>query len=119
MERQQQIHTWLEGLRPGLQFTLAPASADASFRRYFRANFTDGSTAIVMDAPPEQEDCRPFVNVAHLMREAGVNAPEVLAKDLSQGFLLLTDLGRKTYLDVINEDNADRLFRAANDMLVK
>ena len=72
-----------------------------------------------MDAPPEQEDCRPFVKVAGLMRAAGVNAPEVLAADLSQGFLLLTDLGRQTYLDVINEENADPLFREANESLIK
>ena len=72
-----------------------------------------------MDAPPEQEDCRAFVKVAGLMRAAGVNAPEVLAADLSQGFLLLTDLGRQTYLDVIKEDNADPLFREANESLIK
>ncbi len=122
--RMNALHAWL---KPQLacdgiaDYQLAPASADASFRRYFRITTPSATvpTRIVMDAPPEQEDCRPFVNVAHLMREAGVNAPEVLAQDLSQGFLLLTDLGRKTYLDVINDDNADRLFRAANEMLVK
>ncbi len=115
------LHAWLipELKRDGIaDYALAPASADASFRRYFRIT-SSGGTRIVMDAPPEQEDCRPFIKVAGLMREAGVNAPEVLAQDLSQGFLLLTDLGRKTYLDVINDSNADRLFRAANDSLVK
>jgi hypothetical protein len=122
--RMNALHAWLKAQLAcdGIaDYQLAPASADASFRRYFRITTPSATvpTRIVMDAPPEQEDCRPFVNVARLMREAGVNAPEVLAKDLSQGFLLLTDLGRKTYLDVINEDNADRLFRAANDMLVK
>ncbi len=96
----------------------APASADASFRRYFRISSPAG-THIVMDAPPGQEDCRQFVKVSRLMRGAGVNAPEVLAEDLPEGFLLLTDLGRQTYLDVINESNADGLFRAANAELVK
>ena len=96
----------------------APASADASFRRYFRISSPAG-THIVMDAPPGQEDCRQFVKVSRLMRDAGVNAPEVLAEDLPEGFLLLTDLGRQTYLDVINESNADGLFRAANAELVK
>ncbi len=72
-----------------------------------------------MDAPPEQEDCRPFIKVAGLLREAGVNAPDVLAADLEQGFLLLTDLGRETYLDAINEQNADLLFREANEALVR
>jgi len=118
------LHAWLksqlasEGIT---DYQLAPASADASFRRYFRIT-TPGATVatrIVMDAPPEQEDCRPFVKVAGLMGEAGVNAPKVLAQDLNQGFLLLTDLGRQTYLDVITEANADSLFRPANDMLVK
>jgi aminoglycoside/choline kinase family phosphotransferase len=118
MERQQQIRTWLAAVWPGRNFTLEPASADASFRRYFRIT-SSAETYIVMDAPPEQEDCRPFVKVAALMREAGVNAPDVLAQDLSQGFLLLTDLGRQTYLDVINDENADKLFREANTSLIK
>jgi hypothetical protein len=118
------LHAWLKSQLASegtTDYQLAPASADASFRRYFRIT-TPGATVttrIVMDAPPEQEDCRPFVKVAGLMGEAGVNAPRVLAQDLDQGFLLLIDLGRKTYLDVINDDNADSLFRPANDMLVK
>ncbi|KAB2841851.1 MAG: phosphotransferase [Burkholderiales bacterium] len=93
-------------------YALTPASADASFRRYFRASYAGGS-AIAMDAPPAREDCRPFVKVAGLLREAGVHAPQVLAQDLQQGFLLLTDLGNTTYLQVLNEDNADRLFADA------
>lgn len=115
------LHAWLapELKREGItEYTLAPASADASFRRYFRITSSRG-TRIVMDAPPEQEDSRPFVKVAGMMREAGVNAPAVLAADLGQGFLLLGDLGRQTYLDVINEQNADMLLRAANVELVK
>ena len=72
-----------------------------------------------MDAPPEQEDCRPFIKVAALLRDAGVHAPVVMASDLKQGFLLLTDLGRETYLDAINEQNADQLFREANEALIK
>jgi N-acetylmuramate 1-kinase len=117
------LHTWLAPQLTGNHggdgaYSLAPASADASFRRYFRIT-TPTATHIVMDAPTEQEDCRPFVRVAGLMRQAGVHAPEVLAQDLEQGFLLLTDLGRRTYLDVIKDDNADPLFRAANAMLVK
>jgi aminoglycoside/choline kinase family phosphotransferase len=115
------LNTWLatELKCHGItEYTLAPASTDASFRRYFRITSSHG-TCIVMDAPPGQEDCRPFVRVAALMREAGVNAPGILAQDLSQGFLLLTDLGRQTYLDVINDDNADKLFREANESLIK
>ncbi|MDX1375235.1 MAG: phosphotransferase [Burkholderiales bacterium] len=87
-------------------FTLAPASEDASFRRYFRATLADGRSYIAMDAPPEREPCAAFVRVAALLRAAGVNAPEVHAQDLGQGFLLLTDLGARTYLEALA--NADR-----------
>ncbi|MGH8400101.1 MAG: aminoglycoside phosphotransferase family protein, partial [Gammaproteobacteria bacterium] len=97
---------------------LTPASADASFRRYFRVA-TNTGTAIVMDAPPSQEDCRPFLRVSELLRDAGVHAPEVLAQDLEQGFLLLTDLGTQTYLDVLDEQNADDLFGDAIDALCR
>ena len=72
-----------------------------------------------MDAPPEQENCGPFVHVARLLRAAGVNAPEIVAQDLARGFLLLTDLGDTTYLSALNEGNADRLFGDAIDALLK
>jgi aminoglycoside/choline kinase family phosphotransferase len=72
-----------------------------------------------MDAPPEKEDCRPFVHVAGLLREAGVHAPQVHAQDLSQGFLLLTDLGTRTYLQELNDGNAAPLFGEATDALVR
>lgn len=100
------------------EFRLEPASADASFRRYFRVTLPDGSTRIVMDAPPEHEDCRPFIKVATLFRKAGVHIPEIYAEDLAQGFLLLSDLGKTTYLDVLNADTAPRLYREANAALV-
>ena len=72
-----------------------------------------------MDAPPEREDCNPFVKIAQLMREAGVHAPEVVAQDLARGFLLLTDLGTTTYLKALDENNADALFADAIEALVK
>jgi len=103
----------------GKRFGLEPASADASFRSYLRARLADGTTRIVMDAPPDKEDCRPFVHVARLLRAAGVNAPEILGEDLAQGFLLLTDLGTRTYLDELNAGNAPRLFSDATDALVR
>jgi hypothetical protein len=99
------LRIWLTALPPAQAVdvaTLAPASADASFRRYFRVRRADGTTAIAMDAPPEREDCRPFIHVAGLMAEAGVVAPRVLAQDLARGFLLLTDLGDRTYLSVLD-----------------
>ena len=101
----------------------APASADASFRRYFRLTedrVRDGTRSwIVMDAPPEREDCRPFLAVARLLRRWGLNAPEILSEDLGRGFLLLSDLGTQTYLDALTADNADALFAGALDALVQ
>jgi len=119
MQRLELVHQWLAGLFPGRPHSVVPASADASFRRYFRVTFDDGLTRIVMDAPPEHEDCRPFVHVAGLLHGAGVHAPEILAQDLGRGLLLLSDLGNSTYLDVLDESNADRLFRDALDTLAK
>ena len=95
----------------------SPASADASFRRYFRLRH-QGRSWIVMDAPPENEDCRPFVKVGGLLLAAGVHVPRVLAQDLAQGLLLLSDLGTRTYLDVLTADNADALFMPAIDALI-
>lgn len=96
---------------------LIPASSDASFRRYFRWE-AEGRSLVVMDAPPPQEDCRPFVKMAGLLAEAGLNAPQILAEDLERGFLLLSDLGRQTYLDVIDDSNADALFGDAIQALI-
>ncbi|ROO24790.1 aminoglycoside phosphotransferase [Salinisphaera orenii MK-B5] len=97
------------------------ASADASFRRYFRGVAADDgepATIIAMDAPPEREDNAAFVHVAGLMAEAGLNVPRVLAHDAARGFLLLTDLGDRTFLDVLDEDTADALFGAAIGALI-
>jgi hypothetical protein len=100
--------------------TLRPASADASFRRYFRI---DAGTAslVAMDAPPDKEDVRPFIHVARLLREAGLNAPQVVARDVAGGFLLLTDLGTTTYLDALKAGSADAdvLFADATDALIR
>ena len=105
MQRQQQLAEWLHSLFPDEQFTLAPASADASFRRYFRATFADGQAArIVMDAPPQHEDCRPFLHIAKLFEDAGTHVPHVYAQDLEQGFLLLSDLGNTTYLQALTAE---------------
>ncbi|MDH2918959.1 MAG: phosphotransferase [Sideroxydans sp.] len=119
MQRQQQLTTWLQALFPEQTFTLTPASADASFRRYFRATFADGATRIVMDAPPEHEDCRPFLQVGKLFEDAGVHVPHVYAQDLAQGFLLLSDLGNTTYLQALNANTAKPLYAAATDALIK
>jgi aminoglycoside/choline kinase family phosphotransferase len=119
VERQLRIGTWLDRLYPGRGHALAPASADASFRRYFRATFGDGATAVVMDAPPEREDCRPWLHVQRLFRDAGAHVPEVLATDLAQGFLLISDLGSTTYLAAFDGGDADALYRDAVAALVR
>ena len=81
MERTLALQAWLSGLFPAEKWHLEPASADASFRRYFRISLADrGESRIVMDAPPQQEDCRPFIQIADLLRQAGLNAPAVLAR---------------------------------------
>jgi hypothetical protein len=119
-QRSEALHAWLARLFPAQIWRIAPASADASFRRYFRISLAGGESRIVMDAPPQLEDCRPFIRVAELLRQAGLNAPAVLAQDLEQGFLLLTDLGNTTYLAQLQKDaaSADALFRDATDALV-
>jgi aminoglycoside/choline kinase family phosphotransferase len=113
------LKRWLAGPLGGPVFSLSIASADASFRRYFRVTRPDGRSLIAMDAPPEHEDCAAFVRVAQLLRAAGVNAPEVHAEDLAQGFLLLTDLGTLTYLDALDDANADALMGDAIAALAK
>jgi len=165
MQRQQQLTEWLHSLFPDETFALAPASADASFRRYFRVTFQshEGSderanrreqpemqgvaqrgpthtsqagearvstqhsssgaqqagTLIVMDAPPQHEDCRPFLHIAKLFEDAGTHVPHVYAQNLEQGFLLLSDLGNTTYLQALNFGTARDLYGAATDALIK
>ncbi|MDR2690153.1 MAG: phosphotransferase [Azoarcus sp.] len=97
-----QLRIWLARQLPDTPFELAPASSDASFRRYFRLTFADGRPGqIVMDAPPEREDCRPWLAIAALFRDAGVHVPAVLAENPDEGFLLIEDLGKVTYLDAL------------------
>ena len=101
------------------RFSLAPASEDASFRRYWRATLDDGRSYVAMDAPPDKEDCRPFVRVAGMLAAAGVNAPAVLEQDLARGFLLLTDFGTRTYLQALNAASAPALFADATEALLR
>ncbi len=119
MQRQKQLAEWLSSLYPNQTFTLAPASADASFRRYFRATFTDGSTKVIMDAPPQHEDCKPFLHIGKLFEEAGAHVPHVYAQDLAKGFLLLSDLGNTTYLQALDAGSARGLYDHAIDALIK
>jgi hypothetical protein len=117
------LRTWLTKLasRHDLHIeTLRPASADASFRRYFRIDAGDASV-IAMDAPPEKEDVRAFMHVARLLLDAGLNAPRILESEAANGFLLLSDLGTTTYLAALNAGTADanRLFDDATDALIR
>ena len=118
------FNRWIGSIAPahGLKLdSLAPASADASFRRYLRVQTQSGS-CIVMDAPPPQEDVRPFVQVAAWIGEAGLNGPRVLACDPVQGFLLLSDLGHALYLEELQRCNAaraDALMRDAITALLR
>ena len=120
--REAAFQAWLAPLVDRFQLnpaTLAPASSDASFRRYLRIGSAQG-TRIIMDAPPP-EDVRPFLQVARLIDAAGLHAPEVLAADEAHGFLLLADLGRELYLDALREEpgpRADQLMRDAIRALV-
>ncbi|MGZ3253254.1 MAG: aminoglycoside phosphotransferase family protein [Burkholderiaceae bacterium] len=115
-----QIKQWLGTLsaNPVAIDSLRPASADASFRRYFRVDGIDGSTLIVMDAPPPQENVQPFIHVAEVFGATGVSVPHILAQDVEQGFLLLSDLGNTTYLHELNHDTAHKLYMDAIDALI-
>ena len=121
--RFESLSEWTERTLRTNAFALAPASADASFRRYYRitpeAPWSGHSTLIVMDAPPPQEDCRPFVRVAGLLKDAGLHAPEVLAADPERGFLLLTDLGTRTYLAALDAASAPALYDDAAAALIR
>ena len=121
-QRQQAFETWLQ--QQTLAHSLDPrsvraASADASFRRYFRVDSAHG-TRIIMDAPPEKENCEPFVRIAGLMRDAGLLVPRILAWDAAQGFMLLDDLGQHTMMEVIDPRAAPplALYQRALDALL-
>ncbi|WP_310614192.1 phosphotransferase [Limnohabitans sp.] len=106
-ERQAAFHQWLNAQASAhgvLPATVRAASADASFRRYFRVDTASGS-CIAMDAPPDKENCEPFVRISRLMADAGLYAPRILAWDEPQGFMLLDDIGAQTMMDVINRDD--------------
>jgi aminoglycoside/choline kinase family phosphotransferase len=120
VDRLNQLQRWLDNLCQDTYSDLRAASADASFRQYFRvSNTQDGKTYIVMDAPPGKEDCRPFIQVTDLIRSVGVNAPNIIAMDMAQGFLLLDDLGNRPYLDHLQADTAEKLYIDAIEALIK
>ena len=118
------LRSWLKALQPSWQLdldTLAPASADASFRRYFRVKSknSDLASLIIMDAPPQHEPLDAFIKVDFLLSEAGLNVPKILEQNTAEGFLLLGDLGNKTYLSELSDKTANHLYRDATEALVK
>ncbi|MGE3509259.1 MAG: aminoglycoside phosphotransferase family protein [Vicinamibacterales bacterium] len=116
-DRLDRLREWVAGVLPGPVRSLAPASEDASFRRYFRLA-VEGGSVIAMDAPPEQEDCSVFVRVAGVFRDAGMHVPAIVAQATDLGFLLLSDFGSITYLDALNDRNADALYGDAVEALI-
>ena len=108
-DRLEQLHTWICKSLGINDYKLQPASADASFRRYFRLQYGLQSF-IVMDAPPERERCEPFIDIANRLLATGVNVPKILEVDAGNGFILLSDLGSSLYLDRLNDDNANALY---------
>ena len=105
-----------------LPATLRPASADASFRRYLRIDTATGASRIVMDAPPDKENCKPFVQVQGLMAAAGLNVPQILAFDEPTGFMLLSDLGHQTVIERLNPEkpqDAYAWYQQATDVLLQ
>ncbi len=115
--RYAQLQHWLRDELALPVVDIAPASADASFRRYFRVVF-DGVTRIVMDAPPEKEPLQPFVSISALLSGLGLHVPKVLEQNERQGFLLLTDLGSRQYLDELNDQSVQQLYEDALQALI-
>jgi aminoglycoside/choline kinase family phosphotransferase len=110
----------LEWTRRALADPDAPlerASNDASFRSYWRSRSADRSW-IVMDAPPDKEDIRPWLDIAERLARAGVHVPDIQAADSGRGFVLMEDLGDRLLLPELNESSVDRLYGAAMDTLL-
>ncbi len=124
-QRLELLTQWLNTVMDDGAINIAPASADASFRRYFRIDSPAsmkndyGDSLIVMDAPPDKENSKPFISISRLLADVGVNVPRVIEADLSQGFLLLTDLGNQPYLDALSNQTVKTLYADALDALLK
>ncbi len=113
-----ELTEWIKTTRGLAQFDIRPASADASFRRYFRVTF-DGQTVIAMDAPPEREDSPRYIRIAQLLKQIGLNVPEIYEADLARGYVLISDLGNRQYLQELNDNTADALYGDAMAALLQ
>lgn len=119
-DRENLLRDWLASLSEYCLSDIRRTSADASFRRYFRVtDKNDGNTYIVMDAPPDKEDCTPFIHVTRLLRGVNVNAPEIFKENKPQGFLLLSDLGDQPYLSHLTNQRTDALYADAISALIQ
>lgn len=110
------LHHWLQTTLKKQDWTITPLAGDASFRRYFRVQLPDRSL-VAMDAPPEKENIKPFIAIALAFTKLGIHVPEIIAMNLEQGFLLLSDLGDNLYSTLLNNDNAEQLYGDALDTL--
>jgi len=116
--RLHQLEHWLKTELEFDSFNIEPASADASFRRYFRIT-RNQQTWVAMDAPPDKEDCEPFIHIATMIEQAGAQAPHIYHRNKEQGYLLLSDLGSKDYLTALNNSSVDALYTDAINALIK
>ena len=110
MQRQTELKKWLETVYPDQPFELSFAAADADFRRYFRATFSDGHTVVCMDAPPDKMSVAPYLKVQKLFHM--VNVPQVLHVDETQGFMVLNDLGSTTFLTAMTQEKNEAAHKA-------
>ncbi len=110
MQRQTELKKWLETVYPDQPFELSFAAADADFRRYFRATFSDGHTVVCMDAPPDKMSVAPYLKVQKLFHM--VNVPQVLHVDETQGFMVLNDLGGTTFLTAMTQEKNEAAHKA-------
>jgi len=111
------LENWLTHQLGMLNPQIIAITNDASFRRYFRI-YLNGISYIAMDAPPDRENCAPFIDIAQRLRASGLNAPQILASNLEQGFLLLSDLGAQLYLNLLNEEHVEKLYGDALEALI-
>ncbi len=117
-KRREALQQWVDRSTAGPVQSMTALAGDASFRRYFRVNLADGGSLVAMDAPPGKEDTSAFLRVQQMLQRMGVLVPFVMAENTAEGFLLMADLGDRTWLEVLNEDNADRYYARAIDTLI-
>lgn len=118
MTRHQQLIQWLSNLYPNTDIKLVSVSGDASFRKYHRFNYTDGSL-IVMDSAPALENNQSFIDTTNLLKRHNINVPDILHKNIEDGFFVISDFGNRLLLDKLNTDNADHFYGLTLEEIVK